>query len=214
MNRTVKSILLSLSLLSVASLGRAATYKDKLIEAEKNQMLIASGKLADDSSAPATPAAEPSMIVKGLTAVSDNVQTTSLRHWSAVSVFDFKHDQWLAGAMTNLALVKQYALHVDLGYAQPIQNASSARGSVLFGASVHLEETEWFPRAASYLLSFVPLVPEKAVGLLQYTTVGGIVGYDMDRSIPDGGKYSFVDSAFYGIYIGLTKKFDTGTGAQ
>lgn len=207
MNRTVKTALLSLSLLTVASLGQAATYKDQLIEAEKKPTLIALGGSAQTVALGDEQPSEPSMVVRGLAAVSENVQTTALRHWSAVSVFDFKHDQWLAGAITNLALVEKYALHVDAGYAQPIQNAASARGSVLFGASVHLDETEWFPRTASYLLSFVPLVPEKAVGLLQYTTVGGIVGYDLDRSIPDGGKYSFVDSAFYGIYIGLTKKF-------
>lgn len=213
MKRTAIHVILSLCFLSVTSLGRAVTLKDQMIE-NKKPITLALATPVENTDGSTTEPKQSGMLVRAFEATSDNVQNTALRRWAAVSIFDFKHDQWMAGAMTNVALVQKYALHFDVGYAQPLQNAATARGSVLFGASVHLDETVWFPRTASYLLSFVPLVPEKAVGLLQYTTVGGTFGYNFDRSIENNGHYDFQDGAIYGIFIGLQKSFDLGPTAQ
>jgi len=144
----------------------------------------------------------------------ENVRDTSFRSWSAVSVYDFKRDQWLAAAMTNISIVEKYALHFDIGYAQPIDKAASARGSVLGGVSIHLDETKWFGAVADKLGSLIPILPTEAVGLFKYTTVGAVVGYNLDRSIDEGGRFSHVDQAVYGIFVGLEKRFDFGSSGD
>lgn len=213
MKRASKAILISLSLLFVASSGRAMTQMKDFMVSQPKSITLALNNVTQPTVRPVLATdeqqvAEPGMFVKMMTETVDNVNRTAFRHWAAVTIYDFKQDQWMAGAMTNVALVERYALHFDVGYAHPIERAAAARGSVLLGGSVHLDETQWFPAVARTVVSFVPMVPDRLIGFLEYTTVGGVVGYNFDRSIENNGRYDFSQGILYGVYVGLEKKFD------